>query len=116
MRVHIAKDGPAVRDVVVSLRPAGDGSHAARDRGMCTLRPRTGDGRRHNRDCAPRRPSAPDHNLSGFAGERLRSHGGFVGQRVPFLVSKPLAQGWCSAHVSLRNYAIFDAILNGVRT
>lgn len=41
---------------------------------------------------------------------------GFAEQRVPFLVSKPLAHRWCCAHVPLRNYDIFDAILNGVRT
>ena len=36
---------------------------------------------------------AAEHDLSGLAGERLRSHGGTAEQRVPFLVSAPLDGG-----------------------
>lgn len=55
-----------------------------------------------------------DHDLSQLAGHRLRSHGGLGEQRVPFLVSAPLDPGWRAAHPRLRNYDIFDAVLNGV--
>ena len=55
-----------------------------------------------------------DHDLSQLAGHRLRSHGGLGEQRVPFLVSAPLGPGWLAAHPRLRNYDIFDAVLNGV--
>jgi phosphonoacetate hydrolase len=55
-----------------------------------------------------------DHDLSQLAGHRLRSHGGLGEQRVPFLVSVPLDPGWRAAHPWLRNYDIFDAVLNGV--
>ncbi len=33
---------------------------------------------------------AAEHDLSGLAGHRLRSHGGIGEQRVPFMVSEPL--------------------------
>ena len=56
---------------------------------------------------------AAEHDLSGLAGERLRSHGGIAEQRVPFLVSAPLDPAWRAAHPRLRNYDIFDAALNG---
>jgi phosphonoacetate hydrolase len=55
-----------------------------------------------------------DHDLGQLAGHRLRSHGGLGEQRVPFLVSMPLDRGWVAAHPRLRNYDIFDAVLNGV--
>lgn len=57
---------------------------------------------------------AAEHDLAGLAGERLRSHGGTAEQRVPFLVSAPLTAAWRAAHPRLRNYDIFDAVLNGV--
>jgi phosphonoacetate hydrolase len=56
---------------------------------------------------------AAEHDLAGLAGERLRSHGSTAEQRVPFLVSAPLAPAWRAAHPHLRNYDIFDAALNG---
>jgi phosphonoacetate hydrolase len=56
---------------------------------------------------------AAEHDLSGLAGERLRSHGGIAEQRVPFLVWAPLDPAWHAAHPRLRNYDIFDAALNG---
>jgi phosphonoacetate hydrolase len=54
-----------------------------------------------------------EHDLSLLAGERLRSHGSLFEQRVPFLLSAPLAPAWCAANPSPRNYDIFDAALNG---
>ncbi|MBR0681991.1 phosphonoacetate hydrolase [Roseomonas eburnea] len=56
---------------------------------------------------------AAEHDLSKLAGERLRSHGSSFEQPVPFLVSAPLAPGWLADHPALRNYDIFDAVLNG---
>jgi phosphonoacetate hydrolase len=57
-----------------------------------------------------------DHNLSGLAGHRLRSHGGLGEQRVPFMVSRPLRPDYLTAarERGLRNFDIFDAVLNGV--
>ena len=57
-----------------------------------------------------------EHDLSGLAGHRLRSHGGQGEQRVPFILSRPLTPdyrrraegGW------LRNFDIFDFALNGL--
>jgi phosphonoacetate hydrolase len=57
---------------------------------------------------------AAEHDLTGLAGERLRSHGGTAEQRVPFLLSAPLAPAWRAVHPQVRNYDIFDAALNGV--
>ena len=56
---------------------------------------------------------AAEHDLGGLAGERLRSHGGTAEQRVPFLLSAPLAPPWRRAHPHPRNYDIFAAALNG---
>lgn len=58
---------------------------------------------------------ADEHDLSGLAGHRLRSHGGLHEQRVPFLVSQPLRPDYLAdKHGQLRNYDIFDAVLNGL--
>jgi len=55
-----------------------------------------------------------EHDLSGLAGHRLRSHGGLGEQKVPFIVSRKLRPDWVSARAgSLRNFDIFDAVLNG---
>lgn len=54
-----------------------------------------------------------DHDLSQLAGTRLRSHGGLHEQPVPFIVSAPMTDAWRAAHPDLRNYDIFDAVLNG---
>lgn len=59
---------------------------------------------------------AAEHDLSQLAGERLRSHGGTAEQAVPFLLSEPLSPEWLRAHPALRNFDIFDAALNGVRS
>jgi phosphonoacetate hydrolase len=60
--------------------------------------------------------SRAEHDLSGFAGHRLRSHGGLGEQRVPFILSRPLTAEY--RHIAqsgrLRNYDIFDFVLNGV--
>jgi phosphonoacetate hydrolase len=56
-----------------------------------------------------------EHDLSGLAGHRLRSHGGPGEQRVPFILSRPLTPEY--AHLAqarrLRNFDIFDFVLNG---
>jgi phosphonoacetate hydrolase len=55
------------------------------------------------------------HDLSGLAGKRLRSHGGLGEQKVPFLLSQPLGEGYRrrAAAGGLRNWDIFDYALNG---
>lgn len=60
--------------------------------------------------------SRAEHDLSGLAGHRLRSHGGLGEQKVPFMVSHRLRPDWVSVHQGkgLRNYDIFDAVLNGI--
>jgi phosphonoacetate hydrolase len=56
-----------------------------------------------------------EHDLEGLAGHRLRSHGGLSEQKVPFMVSHPLRPDWLAAKRDrLRNFDIFDAVLNGV--
>jgi phosphonoacetate hydrolase len=59
--------------------------------------------------------SRAEHDLSGLAGHRLRSHGGLGEQKVPFIVSHKLAPSYLAAKGgALRNFDIFDAVLNGV--
>jgi phosphonoacetate hydrolase len=59
--------------------------------------------------------SRAEHDLSGLAGHRLRSHGGLAEQRVPFIVSHRLYPDYLAAKGGrLRNFDIFDAVLNGV--
>ena len=60
--------------------------------------------------------TAAEHDLSGLAGHRLRSHGGCFEQRVPFLLSRPLNDAFRAIAESrkLRNFDIFDTALNGV--
>jgi phosphonoacetate hydrolase len=56
-----------------------------------------------------------EHDLAGLAGHRLRSHGGLGEQKVPFVVSRPLGADWLAAKQGrLRNFDIFDAVLNGI--
>jgi phosphonoacetate hydrolase len=58
---------------------------------------------------------AAEHDLSELAGHRLRSHGGRGEQRVPFLLSHPLNAEYRDKSKSrLRNFDIFDFVLNGV--
>ncbi|HEV2439820.1 MAG TPA: phosphonoacetate hydrolase [bacterium] len=59
---------------------------------------------------------AADHDLSQLAGERLRSHGSLAEQPVPFFVSRPLTPEYAArARSSLRNFDIFEYVLNGTR-
>ncbi len=60
--------------------------------------------------------SREEHDLSGLAGHRLRSHGGLGEQLVPFILSRPLTPEYrdIAATRKLRNYDIFDFALNGV--
>lgn len=59
--------------------------------------------------------SRAEHDLSGLAGHRLRSHGGIGEQTVPFIVSRKLTPSYLAAKGGgLRNFDIFDAVLNGV--
>ena len=55
-----------------------------------------------------------EHDLTGLAGHRLRSHGGLGEQKVPFMVSHKLRPEWVSAKGArgLRNFDIFDVALN----
>ena len=55
-----------------------------------------------------------EHDLSGLAGQRLRSHGGLGEQTVPFIVSRKLRADYLAGKAgTLRNFDIFDAVLNG---
>jgi phosphonoacetate hydrolase len=56
-----------------------------------------------------------DHDLSGLAGHRLRSHGGLAEQPVPFMLSRPLTPEYRRVAESrrLRNFDIFEFALNG---
>ncbi len=60
--------------------------------------------------------TAREHDLSGLAGHRLRSHGGLAEQRVPFLLSHPLTPEYQNrvSRGDLRNFDVFDFALNGV--
>jgi phosphonoacetate hydrolase len=60
--------------------------------------------------------SKVEHDLSGLAGHRLRSHGGLGEQNVPFILSRPLTAAYrrIAETRRLRNYDIFDFALNGV--
>jgi phosphonoacetate hydrolase len=60
--------------------------------------------------------SRAEHDLSGLAGHRLRSHGGLGEQAVPFILSRPLTAQYqqIAATRRLRNFDIFDFALNGV--
>jgi phosphonoacetate hydrolase len=57
-----------------------------------------------------------EHDLSGLAGHRLRSHGGEGEQRVPFMLSRRLNAPYRerAATNGLRNFDIFDFALNGL--
>jgi phosphonoacetate hydrolase len=61
--------------------------------------------------------SRAEHDLSGLAGHRLRSHGGLGEQRVPFILSRPLTfeYRYRAETGPLRNFVIFDFALNGVQ-
>jgi phosphonoacetate hydrolase len=56
-----------------------------------------------------------EHDLSTVDGHRLRSHGGISEQPVPFIVSEKLASPYQAIAQTrrLRNFDIFDFVLNG---
>jgi phosphonoacetate hydrolase len=60
--------------------------------------------------------SKANHDLSQLKGMRLRSHGGLADRKVPFIISRPLKSEYTAIAGSrtLRNYDIFDFVLNGV--
>lgn len=53
------------------------------------------------------------HDLSLLT-EPLRSHGGPTEETVPFIVNRPLSAGHAAAGGDLRNFDMFDYVLNGV--
>jgi phosphonoacetate hydrolase len=59
--------------------------------------------------------SAADHDLSGLAGHRLRTHGGVSEATVPFILSEPLNEAYRlrAACNRLKSHQIFDFALNG---
>jgi phosphonoacetate hydrolase len=54
-----------------------------------------------------------DHDLS-LLKEPLRSHGGVTEQTVPFVINRTLASAYARRSGELRNFDIFDYVLNGV--
>lgn len=56
-----------------------------------------------------------DHDIAGLNGERLRTHGGFSEQDVPFVISRPLNDEYQAKAKSgqLKNYNIFEYAING---
>jgi phosphonoacetate hydrolase len=60
--------------------------------------------------------AAASHDLSGLKGRRLRSHGGLSEQHMPFLVSAPLNPAYQAKarRGDIRNFDIYDYVLNGV--
>jgi phosphonoacetate hydrolase len=56
-----------------------------------------------------------NHDLSGLAGHRLRSHGGLAEQGVPVILSRPMNDAHADRATAgaLRNFDIFDLVLNG---
>jgi phosphonoacetate hydrolase len=58
---------------------------------------------------------AADHDLSGLAGHRLRTHGGVSEAKVPIIISAPLNDAYrLKAGLStLKSHQVFDFALNG---
>lgn len=56
--------------------------------------------------------SPAEHDLSLLEGP-LRSHGGLAEQIVPFLINRPLTAAYATRSDELRNFDIFDYVLNG---
>jgi len=57
--------------------------------------------------------SAEAHDLSLLT-EPLRSHGGPTEETVPFIVNRPPAAAYAEPDRELRNFDMFDCVLNGV--
>jgi phosphonoacetate hydrolase len=53
------------------------------------------------------------HDLSLLT-EPLRSHGGPTEETVPFIVNRPMSAAYARAHGELRNFDMFDCVLNGI--
>jgi len=56
-----------------------------------------------------------DHDLSGLAGHRLRTHGGVTEAAVPFIISEPVAERYegMARAKKLNSYQLFDFAING---
>jgi len=59
--------------------------------------------------------SEADHDLSGLAGHRLRTHGGTTEARVPLILNRPLNDDYKLkvAVATPKSYQVFDYALNG---
>ena len=59
-----------------------------------------------------------DHDLSGLAGNRLRTHGGVSEAKVPFILNRPLRHDYAkrAAAGPLESHEIFDFAINGVES
>ncbi len=57
--------------------------------------------------------SPAEHDLS-LLKEPLRSHGGVSEERVPFVINRPLTAAYAARAGDLRNFDMFDYVLNGV--
>lgn len=59
--------------------------------------------------------SEKDHDLSGLAGHRLRTHGGVSEARVPFIINTPMNDEYRlkGGAAVLRSYQLFDFAING---
>jgi len=57
-----------------------------------------------------------EHDLTGLAGHRLRSHGAIAEQKVPLIFNRPLNAAYSArARTSApRNFQVFDYAINGV--
>ena len=60
---------------------------------------------------------AADHDLSGLAGHRLRTHGGVSEAKVPFILSEPLNASYRvkAGYATPKSYQIFEFALNGTQ-
>ena len=57
--------------------------------------------------------SPDEHDLSRLT-EPLRSHGGITEETVPFIINRPLSPAYAARNGDLRNFDMFDHLLNGV--
>ena len=57
-----------------------------------------------------------EHDLTGLAGHRLRSHGSMAEQKVPLITNRPLNAAYAAraARGGVRNFHVFDYAINGV--
>jgi phosphonoacetate hydrolase len=61
--------------------------------------------------------SVTDHDLTGLAGHRLRTHGGLAEAKVPIIISEPLNNEYASktAGRTLRGHQVLDITINGTQ-